>query len=165
MAKKKKEKKPLTPYQKHVQRELKKGKTMKQAAATWKKPSSKSTSKKPTRSTKSKYGGASRVANGGRKIRLNVSATDCISGVKLLEPAVPAVSSAIYYASKGLDHLAHNAPAILNQVVTDYQKADKFQMIGIPIILQIGKRIIRRLTGVNKLTGISHDGHYANITV
>lgn len=54
----------LTPYQKHVQSEMKKGKSMKQAASSWKSKKKGNSSKRKTNSSNNK-GGKKSVSKGG----------------------------------------------------------------------------------------------------
>jgi len=63
-----KKKRSLSAYNRHVQREMKKGKSMKQAASSWKKGSSKSKPKRSRISRRSVTRRVSRVTKGGRKV-------------------------------------------------------------------------------------------------
>lgn len=68
MAKNKKTKKALSAYNLHAQREMKAGKTMKQAAASWKSGGKSSKTKSKSKGSKSKSlskGGKKRMGKGG----------------------------------------------------------------------------------------------------
>ena len=127
--------------------------------------STKSPGRSSTRATSTNTRSGGSTVSNGRKLRLNVSVTDGLCAASILGPAVPAVQSVLYYASKGMDNLARNAPGIIDNLVKSYAQSDKMQLIGVPVALQIGKRIVGRIFGVKKLTGIAMDGNYVNVNL
>lgn len=111
MAKAKKQKKALSPYNRHVQREMKAGKSMKQAAASWSKSSGKPKAASrirayTKRSNSTPKGGKSRM---GKKNGFNTQ--KIFKYVRLGALALPAAST---IATSGLSVTS------LNKIKSDY---------------------------------------------
>ena len=100
MAKKKKTKRKLSAYNRHVQREMKKGRSMKQAAASWKsgrrsstRTSKRSTSRRPSTRRTAKKGKVRKVGKSG------FNTQKIMKYIRLAGLGLPAASIAMQTAS------------------------------------------------------------------